>query len=80
MKNIINSVKVTNDAVYKFGEVVDDKLKINLKLQKEKTLDIILDSSKYEEVIKSNNSIHMTHILNTVTDNLILTQVFPVDG
>ena len=71
IENTINSIKITNDAVYKFGEVVDNKLIINLKIQKEKTLDIILDSSKYEEVIKGSNSIHLTHILNTETNKTV---------
>ncbi len=65
----INKIKISFDAQYSIGEIVGDKLNINLKMPNKKTLIIKLDNNKYEEVIKDINSNRLTTIKEKNSDN-----------
>ena len=65
---VINKIIITYDANYTSGAIVGDKLNINLRMSKNKSLIIKLDSNKYEEVIKDINTNRLTTIKEKNSD------------
>ena len=69
--NIVNSISVTNDASYLIGKVKNDKLHLDFKVNDDKTLSIVLDAKKYEELENNNNSSSKTYLKYNDTNDVI---------
>ena len=70
INTIINNIKVSNDATYTIGNIINGKLSINLQVNEKKYVNVLLDNNLYEEIIDENNSTNATTIKNK-NNNLV---------
>lgn len=66
---IINSIKVTYDATYTIGKIINNQLSVDLKISDKKFMNILLNSNLYEEIMDKYNSINTTTIKNKKNDS-----------
>jgi len=64
INDIINSIKITYDAIYKIGVIENNKLIIKLKKMNDEIIKLILDNNVFEEVESKSNTSAKTIVKN----------------
>ena len=73
--NIVNNIKISNDAEYSNSSVTGDKLTVKMNLRDNKIIEIVFDSKVYEEVISGSNNIRSTELKNVENETSVVLSV-----
>ena len=65
---VINNIQISHDATYTIGKIENGKMVIEFNLMNKKTINIELDSNKYEEIVDGTNTTTLTTIRNKNTN------------